>query len=251
MFDTFLILAPLLLLAIVSLLGFVGCYQDVFYTGPLLVHVQTVVTSAPAGTKSITALPLSLQGSELIVAAVQWSSAISGPDMPGLTGASFSPVNGGGPFTWNNMSVQIFSAFNPAGNTQLTVTATLPHDSNVTWNLCVSSYLGADQTSPLYSPQTSKLNYVGNNPQTPPLTIGPGDLVYAVAFAANSDGTFPGSNALTAGPGFVAESPAITNPLVEDGTGSNPVVAQVTNANSDPNAKGFIFAMGLKSEAVG
>jgi hypothetical protein len=247
MLDPFLILTPVLLLAIVALLGFVGCYQDVTVTPPTLMHVQTVVKTAPAGTQSATANPLTLQGGELIVAAVQWSSPISGPDMPGFTGTSFSPVNGGGPFAWNGMLIQIFSAFNPAGNTQLTVTAMLLRNSTVTWNLCVSAYSGVDENAPLYSPQTSRLNYVGNNPQTPPLNIGPGDLVYAVAFAANSNGTFPGNNSLTAGPGFTEEFPAITNPLVEDGTGNNPVTAQVTNTNPDPNAKGFIFAMGLKS----
>ncbi len=247
MLDPFLILTPVLLLAIVALLGFVGCYQDVFVLPPLLLHVQTVVASASANTKSVSAGPLTLHGGELIVVAVQWSSAISGPEMPGLSGASFSPVNGGGPFAWNNMSVQIFSAFNPAGNTQLTVTASLVRNSTVTWNLCVSAYSGADENTPLYSPQTSKLNYVGNNPQSPPLNTGTNDLVYAVAFAANSDGTFPGNSSLTAGPGFTAEFPAITNPLVEDGDGSNPVVAQATNTTPDPNAKGFIFAMGLKS----
>jgi hypothetical protein len=189
------------------------------------------------------------------VVAVQWSSAIAGANMAGLTGASFSPVNGGGPFVWykidmtHNMMVQIFSAMNPAGNTQLTVTASLLQESTVPWNLCVSAYAGVDENAPLYSPQTSKLNYVGNNPQTPPINLGSGDLVYAVALAANSDGTFPGNNPLSPGPGFTAEFPLITNPLVEDGNGSNPVVAQVTNANTDPNAKGFIFAMGLKSAA--
>ena len=247
MIDWFLILAPILLLAVVALLGFVGCDPDSFILPPLVLHVQTVVTQASAGTSKVTAGPLALEGGELIVVAVQWSAAISGPEMPGLTGASFSPVNGGGPFAWNNMSVQIFSAFNPAGNTQLTVTASLPRKSFVTWNLCVSAYYGADKNAPFYNPQTSQLNYVGNHPQTPPLNIGSDDLVYAVAFAANSDGAFPGSNSLTAGAGFTAEFPAITNPLVEDGNGSNPVVAQVTNTNPDPNAKGFIFAMGLKS----
>lgn len=247
MLDPFLILTPVLLLAIVALFGFVGCYQDVVYSPQPITHVQTVVTSAPSGTKSITSAPLMLNGGELIVAAVQWSSAVSGPDMPGLSGASFSPVNGGGPFVWDNMSVQVFSAFNPTGNTQLTVTVLLPRDSNVAWNLCLSAYAGVDENAPLYSPQPSKLNYVGNNPQTPPLNIGLGDLVYAVAFAANSDGTFPGNNSFTAGPGFTGEFAAITNPLVEDGDGPNPVVAQATNTNSDPNAKGFIFAMGMKS----
>jgi hypothetical protein len=146
------------------------------------------------------------------------------------------------------MMVQIFTVQNPDGNnTQLSVTATLVRSSTVPWNLCISVYAGVMEGGPFYSPQNSRLNYVGNNPQTPPINIGTGDLVYAIAFAANSDGTFPGNNVLTAGPGFTAEFPQITNPLVENGSGNNPVIAQVTNANPDPNAKGFIFAMGLKS----
>ena len=246
MLDPFLILTPVLLLAIVALLGFVGCYQDVTLTAPVLMHVQTVVKSAPAGTKSVTADPLTLQGGEFIVVAVQWSSAISGPDMPGLTGASFSPVNGGGPFAWNNMSVQIFSASNPAGNTQLTVTASLPRNSSVDWNLCVSAYAGVDENAPVYSPQTSGLNFVGNNPQTPPLNIGAGDLVYAVAFAANNNGTFPGTTSIAAGPNFTDESGGVTNPIVEDGNTGNPIVAQAT-VSGDANPRAFLFAMGIKA----
>jgi hypothetical protein len=244
MIDGFVILTPILLLAIVALLGFAGCQFHAAGSGPS--NVQTVVQSAAAGTKSVTAGALSLQGGELIIAAVQWGSAVALPETPALSGAAFSPVDGGGPFAWDVMSVQIFSAVNPAGNTQLTVTASLPRNSDVAWSLCVSAYDGVDEAAPFYSPQTSPLAYTGNNPQTPPLSIGSGDLVYAVAFAANSDGTFPGTNTLTAGSGFTAEFPAIKNPLVEDGGGNSPVVAQVTNSNPDPNAKGFIFAMGLK-----
>lgn len=258
MLDLFLILTPVLLLAIVALFGFVGCYQDLVYTGPLLTHVQTIVASAATTMLSVSAGPLTLQGGEFIVVAVQWSSANAAPSTPELKEPTlgnivFAAVSGGGPFTWyaidsnHNMMVQIFSASNPPGNTQFTVQARLLQESNMPWNLCVSAYAGVDENAPVYSPQTSKLDYVGNNPQTPPINLGAGDLVYAVAFAADSDGTFPGNNPLSAGPGFTAEFPAITNPLVEDGNGNNPVVAQVTNANTDPNAKGFIFAMGLKS----
>ena len=46
MLDPFLILTPVLLLAIVALLGFVGCYQAVTLT-PQVTHVQTVVQPAP------------------------------------------------------------------------------------------------------------------------------------------------------------------------------------------------------------
>jgi hypothetical protein len=241
MIDGFVILTPILLLAVIALLGFAGCS---FTPGmePSVSHVATVVKSGAANTGSITAGPLTLTGGELIVAALQWRQEVA-TDKPSLSAGLTAAA---GPFAWNNMQVQIFTALNPTGNTQLTVTASLPHNSAVVWNLCVSAYSGVDEDTPIYSPQTSPLAYTGNNPQTAPLSIGSGDLVYAVAFAANSDGTFTGNNPLTAGSGFTAEFPAITNPLVEDGDGSSPVVAQVTNSSSDPNAKGFIFAMGMK-----
>jgi len=257
MFDLFLILTPLLLLPIVALLAFLGCYQDVTLTPATLTHVQTVVQSAAAGANTVTADPLTLQGGEFIVVAVQWSSAISVPSMPELSETSlgaqihFSGVSGGGPFAWyaidslHNMMVQIFSAVNPSGNSQFQVKASLLQASTVPWNLCVSAYAGVSEAAPLSSPQTSRLNYLGNNPQTPPISFGTGALVYAVGFAADSNGTFPGNNPLTAGTGFTTEFPASTNPLVEDSAGTSPVTAQVTNANSDPNAKGFIFAMVL------
>jgi hypothetical protein len=47
MLDLFLILTSVLLLAIVALLGFVGCYQNVTYIPPALMHVQTAVELRP------------------------------------------------------------------------------------------------------------------------------------------------------------------------------------------------------------
>jgi hypothetical protein len=264
MIDGFVILTPILLLAVVALLGFVGCDKllGLGTVSPMtsVMHVQTVVKSAAAGTNSITADPLTLQGGEFIVVAVQWSTSTGVPSMPELSETTlgsqlkFTGVSGGGPFAWyaidslHNMMVQIFSAGNPTGNTQFQVKASLLQPSTVPWNLCVSAYSGVNEAAPLSSPQTSRLNYVGNNPQTPPIGFGTGALIYSVGLAANSNGTFPGNNALTAGAGFTAEFPAITNPLVQDGDGASPVIAQVTNANPDPNAKGFIFAVVLNAE---
>jgi hypothetical protein len=251
MLDHFLLLTPLLLLPVVALLAFAGCYTPVTLVPAPLTHKQTVVNFNGPGTDSITADPLELEGGELIIAAVQWSSAISGPDMPQLSGAVFSPLSGVSAFQWNNMLVQIFTAMNPTGaaaSTKLAVTATLLRPSIIKWNLCVSAYSGADPGTPVYSPLSSDVKYVGNNPHTASLGILPGDLVYAVAFAADSDGAFPGNgNSLTPGPGFTAVFPDSTNPLVESGDGSSPVTAQATNANPDLNAKGFIFAMGVRS----
>jgi hypothetical protein len=247
MHDLFLILTPLLLFAIVALLGFAGCYVPVTLASAGVTHVATVVNSNGANTNSITSDPLTLAGGEFLVAVVQWSSAISGPDMPAFSPPIFTPLAGIAPFAWNNMTIQVFTAQNPDGNsTQLKLTATLLRNSNIPWNLCVSAYDGVAGSPE--SPENSPLNSVGN-PTTPTFSINPGDLVYAVALAADSDGTFPGSNKLSAGPEYVSEFPSVTNPLVEDGapTGTNGVVAQATNSNPDPNAKGFIFSMVLKT----
>src|SRR5262249_23637735 len=124
MLDLFLILTPLLLLAIVALLGFTGCYTPVTLTQGGVGHRQTVVNSNNPNTNSITSDLLTLEGGEFLVAVVQWNSAITGPDMPGFSPNIFSPLPNLAPFTWNNMTIQIFTSQNPDGNaTQLQVTA--------------------------------------------------------------------------------------------------------------------------------
>jgi len=72
-------------------------------------------------------------------------------------------------------------------------------------------------------------------------------LVYAVAFAADNGGAFPGNNSLAAGPGFTAEFTTITNPLVENEGKAGPVTAQAPITSQNPNPRGFIFAMGIKA----
>jgi hypothetical protein len=248
MLDDFLFFTPMLLVPLLALLGFVGC-QLVFplNSGSPVSHVQTTVKSAPAGTDNILADPLNLEGGELIIATVQWRSPAVQQPTPSLTGASFSPVVGGGPFDWNGMRIITFIAANPDNNQTLTVAANLAGGSNLTWHLCVSAYKDADPVNPVFSPQQNGPAFFGATPTAPPINIGERDLVYAVVLAADGDGTFPGGNSYTAGPGFTAEFPAMTNPLVEDGASDNPVVAQATNTAQGPAPRGFIFAMGVKA----
>jgi hypothetical protein len=248
MIDLFVVLTPILLLLVVALLGFVGC-QIVFPLNPPapVSHVQTTVKSALAGTDNIIADPLSLQGGELIVATVQWRSPAVQQPTPTLTGANFSPVVGGGPFDWNGMRIITFFAQNPDNNQTLTVAANLSGGSNLTWHLCVSAYKNADPVTPVFSPQQNGPAFFGTTPTAPAISIGEGDLVYAVALASDNDGTFPGNNSYTAGTGFTAEFPAITNPLVEDGGSGGLVTAQATNTTQSTNPRGFIFAAGIKS----
>ena len=247
MIDPLVVLTPILMLLMVALLGFVGC-QVVFPLNPppAVSHVQTTVKSAPSGTATITADPLALEGGELIVVTLQWGAGVAQPPTPSLSGASFAPVVGGGPFDWNGMRVQTFFATNPSNSQAVTVKASLSAVSNAPWNLCVSAYQNADSANPIFSPQQNGPSFFGANPQAPPISKDEGDLIYAVVFAADNNGTFPGNNSFAAGPGFTAEFPAITNPLVEDGGSGNLVTAQATNTSQSPNPKGFIFASGIK-----
>jgi len=244
MIDYFLLFTPLLLLPVIGLLAFAGCRFEPRQAE--VTHVETAVQRQSAGTSSIAAeLNKKITGGELLVAVVQWRPLVA-TDEPSLP-AGFTAVNDI-PFPWNGMQVKIFTGRNADKTTDLTVTATLPHNSAATWHLCVSAYSLVSEDAPISSPVS--LTYTGSTPNTPGVKIGPQDLVYAVAFAADSNGTFPGNdNTLTAGPNCTARSDTSTNPLVEDGKDNNnpnnPFVAQVTNSNPDQNAQGFIFAMGL------
>jgi hypothetical protein len=238
------------MLAVVALLAFVGC-DLVLKFEPIpvpVVHVQTTVKRGLPFSDRITADPLSLEGGELIVVTVQWSSPAVQPPDPVLSGLVFAPVVGGGPFPWNNMRVQTFVGINPEQNTQLAVEVMLAGGSSVTWHLCVSAYNGFDTNTPVYSPQQNGPGFVGTNPQAPTISPANGDMVHAVAFGADNNGTFPGNNSFTPGPGFTAEFPAITNPLVEDAVPNGPTGAQATNTTQALNPRGFIFAMGIKAQ---
>ena len=249
MIEGLLFLTPILMLAIVALLAFVGC-DLVFTIDPVpgaVLHVQSTVARGAVFSDKITADPLTLEGGELIVATVQWNSPAVQPPEPVLSGLAFAPVVGGGPFPWNNMRIQTFVAINPPQNTQLAVEVALAGGSSVTWHLCVSAYKSFDENTPVYSPQQNGPGFIGANPQAPVISTGNGDMLYAVAFGADSNGTFPGNNFFTPGPGFTAEFPPITNPLVEDAVSYEPTGAQATNTTQGSNPRGFIFAMGLKA----
>ncbi len=215
---------------------------------PPVAHTATVIKVAPAGTAVLTAPPIGLQGNELIVLTVQWGGTDSAPV---LTGATFQPIPGvGPPYTWNETAIQTFFAINTV-NGQVGITATLS-DAPVPWSLCVSAYDHADTSNPFYSPVASDLTYVGLEPTAPTMTAqNPGDLVYAVAFAADGDGTFPGSNQLApADPqlGWVADSDS-TNPLVMElpiAHLSEDVTASAVDNNPGGPGPAWIFAMGIK-----
>src|SRR5271165_3756943 len=102
MIDWFVILTPILLLAVVALLAFVGCDQllglNPVTESPQLGHVKTAVYVEPAtpmnGTSTTTfnGILSGLQGGELVVVALQWKG----------NPPTFTPnlMSAAGPYKW-------------------------------------------------------------------------------------------------------------------------------------------------------
>ena len=267
MIDGFVVLTPILLLAIVALLGFVGCDQllglNQVTMSPQLGYVKTAVYVEPAtpmnGTSTTTfnAILSGLQGGELIVVALQWKG----------NPPTFTPnlMSAAGPYTWQSNAgalpqtisdIQAFTAMNPAHSAQFVIQVKL--NSVVSWSLCLSAYNTVDVNAPTYSPQIVQVSTSANNPvtnlQTAQIGLSAGDALYAVGFAADADGSFPpGANNLGPGPGFTLDNSGNTNPLVEhlitSDTGSNQSLpAVVMNNTGNPTANLFVLGMGIKVE---
>lgn len=266
------LLTPVLLLAIVALFGFVGCAQ--FPPGKPYKTYTPVVVNGLAEETTSTAHITNLSDNELLVATLQWG----GPPTPTPTFASSGglvnlypapAVNNGQPFSWNGMNIQVFinNVDNP-GDGNLAVTVTLPAPSPVPWSLCVWPYLTLAK-DPVFGAVSTDSNFIGTEIKTPePITLSQLDALYAVAFAADTparaggNGAFPGTNSLSAPPGwgFVTydglwegNSTNTPNPLLigfvarGPGTGTlTPLAINKPTSARNTKPKGFMVALGIK-----
>jgi len=139
----------------VALLGFVGCDPvfGIHSTGLLppnqeVGYVNTAITS-PLGTSTTTfnATLSGLKGGELIVVTLQWKG----------NPPTFTPnlASAAGPYQWQLEAtvppktvsdIQVFTALNPAGQTQFNVRVELT--SVVPWSICLSAYNTVDVEPP-------------------------------------------------------------------------------------------------------
>lgn len=261
MIDGFIIFTPVLLLAVIALLGFVGCDTvfGIHSTGLLpanqVAYVNTVVYVNGTGTTSLNAVLSGLQGGELIVIALQWKGN------PPAFNLNLTSVFG--PHLWQLTTsvppkilsdIQVFTAINPDGQTQFTVGVTL--NSVVSWSICLSAYKTVDASAPTYSYQPAQVTTSANNPvtnlSTSPIGLTAGDALYAVAFAADGNGNLTlAANNLKPGPGFTLDNPGATNPLVEhvitDNFGGNQSLPAVVVNNAGNPVNLFALGMGIKS----
>lgn len=255
------VLTPILLLAIVALFGFVGCR---FQAGVASSSYSPVVQAAGAKAPTVSAL-LDVEGANLLVATVQWGGAGT-PQFSAQVGSgatvqcNFAPasdVNGGNPFSWNGINIQVFTGTVPSNVDVLVVTVTLPDPSPVQWSLAIWPYATNSQT--LYGAVSTDLHatFTGSplSLQTPsPVGVKVGDALYAVAFAADAPATaggqavFPGSNSLAASKGYTTATDNSNNPLLEGliaTATTGPLTAPVTDTTTKTKPLGFLLAFGV------
>jgi hypothetical protein len=255
MIDWFVILTPILLLAVVALLGFVGCDQILGLAptqlGSPVGYVNTAVFVQPANSTSLTAVLSGLSGGELIVIALQWSG----------NAPAFTPnlESAAGPYTWELTTtappkkisgIQVFTAINPANTTEFNVQVQL--NSVVPWCICLTAFSAVDTSAPTYSPQTAQTTASANSSaQTAAVGLGDSDMLYGFGIAANGSGTIlPVQGNLAPGPGFTNDYAGTTNVLVEhQSPNANQSLPVVVNNTQNSSANLFVFGMGIKAEA--
>jgi hypothetical protein len=251
MIDGFVILTPILLLAVIALLGFVGCDQVLGLTQAYegVGYVNTAVFVEPANTNTVTAVLGGLSGGELIVITLQWSG--NAPTFtPHLTSAA-------GPYTWELQTtvppkkisgIQVFTAINPDNSAQFTVKVAL--NSVVPWCVCLTAFSTVDANSPTYSPQTVQASTNANSPaETNAIGLGESDALYAIGIAAGGAGNILSAQGnLAPGAGFTSDYPGTTNVLVEHlFPNGNQAVSAVVNNTQSSSANLFVFGMGIKN----
>ncbi len=250
MIDGFVILTPLLLLAVIALFGFVGCDQLLGLTQTYegVGYVNTAVFVEPANTNTVTAVLSGLSGGELIVITLQWSG--NAPTLtPNLTSAA-------GPYTWELQTtaapkkisgIQVFTAINPDNSAQFTVNVTL--SSVVPWSVCLTAFSTVDANAPTYSPQMVQASTNANSPaQTNAIGLGIADALYAIGIAADGNGNILSAQGnLAPGPGFTSDYPGTTNILVEHLLAGDQSLPAVVNNTQNASANLFVFGMGVKN----
>jgi hypothetical protein len=242
MVDPYLLLTPVLVLAIIALLAFVGC--DIVWRIPevglpgKVAHLQTVTTTG-TGTTLAATLPDPGGGqSQLIVATVEWGGSATAT----LTGSTFTQIQID---NLNPQKVATFFASHVIG--AITVTATFSTPTTTEANLVVSAY-GVTGGSPDAAGSAH-----GNGPdaalQMQTSGLSRGDLVYAVVIARSAGAVLSGALAPGSAPEFTAEGGQGSYHLVQDyGLEDADVTAgqinvTATNTTGTPTSLWYVFAM--------
>jgi len=242
MIDPFVLLAPVLLLAVVALLHFVGC-DWVFglhstTTITPIAFEQIAQNQSPPNSAGNTTLSQTFNNSttkgDLILVALKWGGTAT-PTVQDAKNNVYTPI--GTPVSWSvggAKQAQLF--YGVADGTKTTLTATLSQASTAQIRLCMCEYSEVYTASPI---EGSPMSNTGSGPNLScgPLDVTAQNMVWAVAFADD------GQLALSQGSTFTLRAPAFAtdNPytLVEDeqasSTGSYSADGQNTNTSPTIN----------------
>lgn len=240
--DSYVLLAPILLVGVVALMGFVGCdivwRVDAVPPRGKVAHLQTVTTTG-TGTTLVASLPdLGGGKSQLIVVTVEWG----GNATVTLSGSTFTQIEID---NLNPQMVATFFANNVTG--AIAVTATLSAPTTTEANLLVSAYnvVGGDPDA------AGSAHGSGTDAVLPMQTSGlsAGDLVYSVAIARSSGAVLSGALVPGLTPSFTAEGGQGSYHLVQDyvledaDVAAGQINVTATNTTGTPASLWYLFAM--------
>jgi hypothetical protein len=160
-----------------------------------------------------------------------------------VAGGSFSPPIKSD--LWSSYKIETSYAVNVPPGPNVVVTATLSSATVNFWYMCVTVYDNANPASPVYAPNS--LNSINSSSITPITIQGQeaSDLVYSLAVAQTTGGSFITTGSLGIGMGF--QSQANNGPvLVQDQQLQAAGPVSVTAATSGTNTgRWYILGMGI------
>ncbi len=254
MIDPFVLLAPLLLLAVVALLQFVGCNwvygieQTTLFTP---ITFEQIVQNQSPNSVGDTTLSQTFNNNttngDLILVALKWGGNAT-PTVQDNNNKVYTPI--GAPVPWSaggGKRAQLF--FGVADGSATTVTATLDQSSTFQIRICICEYAKVDTANPF---DGSPVSNIGSGPSLscgPLTTTSQDNMIWAVAFA--DDGHLALSQMSNFGlraPAFATDNPyTLVEDLQAPNTGNYTADGQNTNTTPTINWVMLMVAIVNKS----
>jgi hypothetical protein len=247
-------LTPILVLAIVALLGFVGCDRVLGLThfpqtGPISRVYQVAGNQASGkGPFTVTYSPASASVQFAVVISMHWGDSGGATAQVAVNGATQQAIQTD---TFDPQAVAHFVVNNVNADSMgmITVSVGLSSNSATAWDYCVSIYNNVNQTNPYGSNAARQGTTQGSIPDTAnaiSITSSANDLIYSVAVSQTTGGFLGGTVSANA-PFTQVENP-VSYFLVEDLQVDNNTAQPVSpTATVSGAAKWYFFAMLLEA----
>jgi hypothetical protein len=201
---------------------------------------STIVPGQPAGSAQAS---VAFAGSpKLIVVTVLYETGFNVSLT--VTGGTFGPAIKSD--LWSSYKIETFYAPMVPPGPNVMITATLSGATVNFWYLCVTVYDNADQNTPVYAPNS--LNSISSSMITP-LTIQAqqaSDLIYSVAIALTSGGSFITVGSLSPGAGFQVEANNGSVMLQDQQASVAGAITATAGTTGTNTGRWYLLAMGIK-----